>query len=293
MKKILSVLLSAALISATAITANASGNVKWFFGFADLGETTVLEDNTITVFASGIDNSTNTFGMRFFAPNNGCVLDASFKNTDVSPRTLYCPLDTTFKRAMSNGISNSTDGRYRYNFSNTGGTYRRVRVHLAVFDSYFNADGTCTKEVGSNSGVFHDYKFKYEDMGNKDYYNSSLVVISGGAYTAVTPDENGYVEFYISTDVGATTEYITEFAYRRNGVNGGGGGKTGVFIPKLTFGDVDGSEIVDVNDVTTLQMFIAGLKDIDSLAHFHADSNSDSYVDVADVTYLQFGLAGN
>ncbi len=291
MKRIISGLLSAVLLSAPVISANAAGNVKWYFGFYDTGEKTVIEDNTVKLFASGIDNSTNTYGMRFFAKSNGNTAEAVFKNADTTPKTITLTAGETYKRAMSNGIANSGDGRYKYNFDNTGATYRKVRAHLAVFDSYFNEDGTCTKEAGSSSGIYHDYKFKYEDMGNRNYYNSSLVVISGGAYTAVTPDQNGFVEFYVCTDVGATTEYITEFSYRRNGVTGGGGGRTGNAIQKLTFGDVDGNEAVDVDDVTVLQMFIAGLRDVNSLAYFHADSNSDGDVNVEDVTYLQFGLA--
>lgn len=43
------------------------------------------------------------------------------------------------------------------------------------------------------------------------------------------------------------------------------GGKTGVFIPELTFGDVYGSEIVNVADVTYLQ---SGLAVTDNLVRF-------------------------
>lgn len=291
MKKIISVLLSAVLVSATAISANATGYVKDYKGFCDLSKTIVLQDNTVALFSSEIDYSTNTFGMRFFG-KNGAVLDGVFKDTQNGAKTFYCTPGEIYRRAMSNGIGNSTDGRYRYNFDKTGGTYKKVRINLSVFDNYFNADGSCTKELGTSSGIYHDYKFKYEDLGDRNFCNSSLVMISGGAYTAVTPDRNGDVEFYVCTDIGTVTEYITEFEYRRNGTRGGGGGKTGVYIRELTFGDVDGSEGVDVDDVTKLQMFIAELGDVDDLGYFHSDTNCDGVIDVEDVTYLQFGIAG-
>ena len=68
----------------------------------------------------------------------------------------------------------------------------------------------------------------------------------------------------------------------------------------MYFGDVNGDDIVDVNDVTQLQLYLANntslgnvlfdfLASIDSV---YFDIDADSFVDVKDVTTLQMYLAG-
>ena len=140
----------------------------------------------------------------------------------------------------------------------------------------------------------HDFKFFYEDLGNRCYYDSYLIIISGGAVTAVVPDKNGMVEFYMSTDIGTPTQYTTGF-YKEIIIDGwiyGGtaGGTTNTNISALKFGNIDSKNSVDVDDVTTLQMYIAGLTELDALGRFHADTNVDNEISVEDVTYLQFEL---
>lgn len=57
--------------------------------------------------------------------------------------------------------------------------------------------------------------------------------------------------------------------------------------------DINGNDIVDVNDVTQLQIYLANSKaDEDVFATMYYDVTLDSYIDVSDVTKIQMYLAG-
>ena len=65
------------------------------------------------------------------------------------------------------------------------------------------------------------------------------------------------------------------------------------------FGDINSDDIVDVNDVTQLQLYLADstasnplIELLTGFASAYNDVNFDSYVDVTDVTTLQMYLAG-
>ena len=284
-KKILSVLLCAVLAVSGTVSANAAGKITPRDDFSNLREKITIPDDTIKVYAFGIDRDEEE-GIVYQSGSTGTKYEIPFKKAISSPKAMILPANEMFSRCFSKGSGNDTPS---HSFATTGGTYKKVKIKLSSSSDYFNEDGSHTMKVDDD---VHDYKFKYENMGNGHYYDSSLVIISGGVITAVTPDENGEVEFYVSTDVGAITEYTTTFSFRTSELDGGGGGTIGRSISQLTFGNVDGNKLLDVDDVTTLQLYLAGLKDIDTLGFFHANTNGDNYIDVEDVTTLQFGLAG-
>lgn len=64
-------------------------------------------------------------------------------------------------------------------------------------------------------------------------------------------------------------------------------GVTNKAAEKLTFGNIDLSGSVDVNDVTALQQYLSEQVTFDNLQKFYADINSDSKIDVRKVTTLQ------
>jgi hypothetical protein len=64
-------------------------------------------------------------------------------------------------------------------------------------------------------------------------------------------------------------------------------GVTNKAAEKLTFGNIDLSGSVDVNDVTALQQYLSEQVTFDNLQKFYADINSDSKIDVREVTTLQ------
>ena len=294
-KKIIATLLCLTLAFSGTICANAAGKVQPCKGFKLLSQQTTIPDNTVKVYQYGVDSTYST-GIRFIGGDSEKTYEALFRNSISNPQTIKLPATETYARYTYDDHGSGGNIYPSETFKNTGGTYKKVRIKLSEFSDYFNEDGSHTKEVGISTGIYHNFKFRYEDMGDYQYRDSSLVFISGGAATGVVPDENGEVELYIYADVCAVTEYMTEYSYCQktsSGImTGGGGGTSGSVINKLVFGNVNLEDRVNVNDVTYLQMYLAGMVDINTLQLFHADSNCDNAIDVADVTNLQFGIAG-
>ncbi len=287
MKKILSVLLCASLAFASAISANAASKPAEHKGFKDLNEVITIPDNTVKVYAYNIDE-THTNGIRYVGGDTEKKYEVLFKDCIGSSKTMQLPSTEKYARYLSSGSGNI---HAYHSFTTTGGKYKKVRIKLSEFNDYFNEDGSHTEEY-SWLNLEHDYKFKYEDMGNRCYFNSALAVISGGVVTGVTPDKNGEAEFFVSTEVGEYTEMITTFKFNTKSASGGGGGTTGrTLSSKLRFGNIDGNYWVDVDDVTALQLCLSGQKELDTLGLFHADVDCDGICDVSDVTALQFGIA--
>lgn len=288
MKKILSVLLCSTLAFASAISANAASKPAEYKGFKDLSETTTIPDNTVKVYAYNID-STHTNGIRYKGGDTKQNYSVLFKDCINSPKTMALPSTEKYARYFTSGGGNTNPS---HSFATTGGKYKKIRIKLSEFDDYFNEDGSHTKSYDISTPSTHDFKFKYEDMGNGCSFNSALVIISGGAVTGITPNKNGEAEFFVSTDVGESVDMMTKFQYSTKTSSGGGGGLTGGSISsKLTFGNVDGDYWVNVNDVTALQLYLSGQKELDTLGLFHADVDCDGINDVCDVTALQFGIA--
>ena len=287
-KKIIATLLCLALAFSGTICANAAENPVEHKGFKDLSEQVIIPDNTVQVYQYGVDDTYST-GIRFIGGDSGKIYEALFRNSISDSQIMELPATETYARYTYDDHGSSGSITPSETFENTGGTYKKIRIKLSEFSDYFNEDGSHTED---DDGDVHDYKFRYEDMGDDYYYDSSLVFISGGAVTATIPDENGEVEIYVSTDVAAITEYTTTFSHRAPNKFGGGGGTIGNRIGALAFGDVNSTSSVNVNDVTYLQMYLAGMVELDTLQLFHADSNCDNEIDVSDVTQLQFGLAG-
>ena len=297
MKKIISVLLCAILVTSSILSVNAAELSSENREFVCTGETLTMEDNTFMVFANGIDTRTYNYCISYQGFESGKKYEAEFKKSLHVPQRIRISAADKYARYIVNSKTGGYSGNIyaAYSFSKTGGEYKKVRVKLSDVSTYFNEDGTHTETVRADKVYKHDFKFCYEDIGNRSYYDSYLIIVSGGAVTAVVPDENGMVEFYMSTDIDTPTQYTTGF-YKELVINGriyGGsdGGTTNSNISALRFGNIDSNYSVDVNDVTTLQMYIAGLKELDALGRFHADTNLDNNISVEDVTHLQFELA--
>ena len=287
MKKILSVLLCASLAFASAISANAASKPAEHKGFKDLHQVITIPDNTVKVYAYNIDK-THTNGIRYKGGDTNENYYVLFKDCINLPQTMKLPSTEKYARSFTRGGGNIYPS---HSFTTTGGKYKKIRIKLSEFNDYFNEDGSHTEEY-SWLNLEHDYKFKYEDMGNHCVFNSALAVISGGVVTGITPDKNGEAEFFVSTEVGRSTEMMTTFSFSTISASGGGGGTTGGSISsKLRFGNIDGNYWVDVDDVTALQLYLSGQKELDTLGLFHADVDCDGIYDVSDVTALQFGIA--
>ena len=174
----------------------------------------------------------------------------------------------------------------------SGGKYERVRIKLHDYSNYFTEKGTA---ISSASDKQHEYTFRQEApdaYGN--IYSSVLVIYSGGAVNHVVPDKNGEVEIYVSTNIGVSTRFATDFLYElhQDGfTTGGGGGTSGSYFKGLTIGDADQNGYVTVSDATEIQKNAAGMNSFDASQKRSGDVNRDGAVDVADATAIQMFLA--
>ncbi len=278
-KRILSALLCAILAVTSMVSANAA-EVKEHKGFKDLGEEIYLENNTVTGFVYNVEEDYSVY-VKYTGEEKEYNL--YFKDCISAPVSIRIPDTEKYMMYVYGPAGGVCDEYYKSNFATKGGRYKKVKIKLSEFSSYFNEDGTHT--IKKTSEGSHDFNFTDEGNG----FKSQLVLFSGGAANGVVPDENGEVEIFVSTKIGRGAFFYTNFAWKY----GGGGGVTGSYgMDKLEFGNVDGSSWVDVNDITTLQLYLAGLEELDTLGLFHADVNCDDVYDVNDVTALQFGIAG-
>lgn len=234
-----------------------------------------------------------------FDPNNKVQIklensDEKTYKVDVSTlgnkiKTVSLPADRKYEYAVL-----LPNGGYRYNAyrDDTAGIYLRVRVKLHDIDpELFTEKGTSFKEDVDGSIREFNYRYQYLDCG--DYcgeYNSTIVVQSGGFITLCAPDENGYVEFYVSSKVNASSVIYTSYSCENTGskLMGDGLGDMGQFI----LGDADNSSETDVRDATTVQKYVVNIESLDSFAKFKADVNRDGDINVIDATLIQKYVVG-
>lgn len=293
LKKIISALLTAVMLAAVAVPANAAVADEEALGashkYTHVGN--YKQSNAQLVFYT---YNVNSDARSFF------VLENVTKNTTERykfaeyfnhPGSIkIIPSDTyDLGCGVSFGSSGGYGGGYKTEFENTGGAYEKIRVKLSDYSDYFNSNGTHTQ--GS-----HTYTFCEEPADSLgDRYTSLLVFISGGAINCVVPDSKGEVEIVVSKRIGARTFYMTDFHYIITSkgcmTTGGGGGKSNASFPGLTIGDANLSGYVDVSDATNTQMKLADLVKYDSLQTRNADANGDGKIDISDVTYIQMFCA--
>lgn len=171
-------------------------------------------------------------------------------------------------------------------YSTTGGTYQKVRIKLSDFNSYFNSDGSYDKTSVGETVTLH---FGDPEVIDNGTYYSVLQMYSGAAYTSVTPDENGEVEFYVSLNIGQAVHFSTNYAWIK-GLSVGGGGGTARTIAQICKGNVDLSTGgVSIKDATYLQRYLLKLETepLSDLQKFNADVNNDGKIDIIDVTAIQ------
>lgn len=294
MKKIFSIALCAVLAAGSVVGANAAG-IKQNKAVKVLSETTRVNKNRLVVYTYNVSPDSKN-GVVFIGGNTEKEYSVNFADCINNRKIVQIPSTELYTRylSMDNGKSGNTYPSY--SFANTAGDYVKVRVKLSEVDpSYFNEDGSHTQQAPLIEGYYHDFKFKYEEISGSEYYNSAMYFQSGAVVTGVVPDKDGCVEIYISTNVSDMCDFCTDFSYQVSvggySHSGGGGGTSGNYVPALNFGNIDLKGTVNVNDVTALQLYLAGTQKLDSLQIFYADVNRDKRRDVRDVTALQNAIA--
>lgn len=280
MKKIISIILSVTMLTATAaLAANAAtADTEYVsakqYRYEVISETT-LPNNVVKTYSYGFtqkNNPNSEFGI-ISKENRKLVYYFKSQNSEATK------VEKNNYKAFLNYSSTSLN----LNFENTGGVYQLIKFNLNDFHHYFNKDGTSTQVMG---GYTHDYNFTLEEDGNR----SHLVIVSGGYINFVAPDKDGYVKAYIYKKLGGDVKFVTDFQCVNNW---SGGGISGISIAYLLIGNADVSlNKVIVDDVTAIQSYSAGIDDFNKLQKRNADVNFDGKIDVDDATMVQKYLAG-
>lgn len=285
MKKIISIFLCVSMLTGTAaITANAATADDASVGthkYTILDKTTI-KDGQIRFY---------TYNYTENNPKTGIQIDDLTMN--ISKDFFFNDIVQDYKQINVSGASimrhwlileNGRGGTRSRRYDETGGTYEKIRVKLSDYSYYFNSDGTHTKDD-------FNYNFSTQKTG-KDTYSSALVFWSGGIFTAVTPNKDGYAEFYVCKNIGEDTRFFADFRHVTPNSQSSGGGKNGAYFYGLTMGDTNISGGVNVDDVTAIQSYAAGTEEFDSLQQRNADVNDDGKIDINDATMIQKYLAG-
>lgn len=286
MKKFICAVLCTALIALSVISAvgaeitdDSSTGISFddFFYEYRVIEEDYIPDNYVRFYKSNyrIDSEA---GISFVDCANGQKSTQYFNF--LGAKDLYLPSSNgyEYEHIFHDSVSS---GVFLLNFNKTGGTYQKIRVNLSKFSNYFNSHGNHTLSLG---GEEFEYDFTKEFEGP---HSSSLIIISGGAVNAVTPDRNGMAEFYVSTNIGDITFFTTDFRIDR-GINSvSGGGVTGQRLPGMTVGDTNKDSYVEIIDATCIQKHLAEVETLSGISLRNADVNRDGKYDIADVTAIQ------
>ncbi|MGN0442465.1 MAG: dockerin type I repeat-containing protein [Acutalibacteraceae bacterium] len=284
-KKLLSAILCAALAAASIVSASAADTDNYTSGasyrYKVLGTTELAND--YAGFYRSCSNPEANLYVQFYK---------NTASTDTRELVYEQPLDFANKTLTKQYLSDQNGYRYLTswggNFANkvypskAGGTYEKIKVKLSDFSDYFNDNGTYTMNCTRCGN--HDYNFSDEGNG----FSSSLIILSGGIFSLVSPDSSGYVEFYISTKLGEDTVFMTDFSHSVSGHRSTGGGTVGRDFRGLTIGDVDKNGYVSLNDAIFIQKYQLGMVEtIDELSKRNADANRDGVINLKDTIKVQ------
>lgn len=244
--------------------------------FEILTDTTELCDNSVLFYTYNVPE--NYTGQAELTDTKTAVKTVVMgKDCIETPLVIETTSGAEYKYTTSGG------GGQILNFDNTGGVYRKMRLKLS-YSPYFNEDGSHTTDV-------YTYHFSGTEYVGRDYYFSSLVIVSGGAINFVTPDKNGYVEFYACTNVDTTVHFSTSFQYERytetSFEHGAGGGVSGCRINEFTKGVLDNKSTVSINSATIIQRYLAKELEFGKMQEYQADVDNDYRISIMDATKIQ------
>ena len=281
-KKILSLILCSALALSSAITANAKEITD--SAFTDLKTQYQIPDNTLLTYSYNIDTDYSCH-LNYKSNDETQFIEINFTECIETPKLIKFTKCNNFYMGFD-AQKKPAESCSGFLIANQGGTYRKVKIKLSDFSEDFNEDGSHTYNYLDTTQTFtENFKKKYDDNGA--YYNSTLFIRSGAAHTAVIPNENGEVEFYLYLN---PLSYTSIYYDIKNPSANYSIKKYGQQM-NIYFGDVNQSCYVDVNDVTQIQLALSGAVTLDTYSKFNADINLDGIRDIKDATALQLALA--
>ena len=285
-KKVIAVALSLVSLSVASLpfTAVQAASVK------RVSKGTTQKNGELGFYSYNVPSSTKAFVK---VKNNQTQKETTYRFSDFyNHPQLYTLGEKTFTTMV--GISLRGGSGYgsapSIDLTSSAGRYERVRIKLSEFSNYFNNDGSHT-ESSSLFGT-HTYRFcEEEEDSDGNVFSSVLCIYSGGAINHVVPDSKGEVELYLSTNLGDSVVFTTDFQRATKNSSGGGGGISGRSLGGLSIGDCDFNGYLSINDATTIQKHAADLQKFDAAQKRCGDVNKDGVIDVMDSTELQMFLA--
>lgn len=203
---------------------------------------TVPANTIIADTAKTFKNTNNKYEYFYLDPASSYS-----QNTPLTPKNAFYPLEHAGEKVA---LSAST-GKYSITYSGvTGGescevfdskvTYTKVKMKFNdAFPGIADSDLIITDNAGlSSDPVIVKYDLRGScDRGNGYYAQVSNICCSGSVISVVTPDENGYVEFWVRDDkLEAVFSYTLSFRLKLNGEitsGAGGGGRYYASLPRV------------------------------------------------------------
>lgn len=234
-------------------------------GFYKFGDN-LSSDATVTLYLPDVSPRIIVSEQDFSFPNDGfSFLYKTPESTDVCDYSVYGAfIDDTVDFTVSEGV------------------YEKVRLKLSDFSDVFNSDGTATVDFNCGCGP-QTFDFTKGENGN----SSALIFRSGGFFSAVVPDENGYVELYLSTRFGEKTYFFERYDHHYVKKHNIGIIEEKKQLNGFTIGDVNKDGEIRLADAILTQKQSVGMTKLDSLAKRNADADQDGKVLLKDSLKIQ------
>lgn len=299
MKKIISMALCAVMLLSTAIvSANAATTRKVISTdpyFELVGDEIYVPANKILKSVYNVTDSDYKYFIRFAECDNENNR-VEIKFTDCQTSEKYVNVTTKEYYTWFGYGSSASRGETKTTF-NSGAYYQKVRVRMCDFkEKYYRLsykNGELVEESYSyflENGNYYHYDTEHGEMtfdftNVKDVQESGMIIISGATMTAVKPDKDGMVEFYIKKDLengipsaeGSGTQYYSNSTYSL--VFGGN--------MKMGMGNINMDTAVNVKDATLIQKYSADIETLNAVQKYFADVNLDGRINVIDATEIQ------
>ena len=250
-----------------------------------LDETVYINDNEVQFFTYNISKN-HTWATSFYSAS-GDANSAMIYAKDCVDKPYVLPVMSGSEYRVGMFGESGGSGYQYFSYDTTGGIYQKVRYKLSQCGD-FNEDGSYT-------GDKYTYRFGDDQTEGQNWYSSGLIFYSGGAVTFAAPDEDGYVEFYVSTDIEVDTTFTYHTLYSidtNTSSTSGSDGSDEVLVIDFMKGYVSmASMVVSIFDATHIQKYIAKMEQLSEIKKFCADVNVDGEVNIMDTTAIQFYLA--
>lgn len=206
-------------------------------------------------------NESNTFTVDFDLESAMKIVNGQWKLTYDSNYLSIRNVDGLMPYISSGAMINAEEGAVYGAFSNVNNLYN-FTSKKAMVSVTFDVKKKFDKTVNVNLEL-QELSVGYSQNGVTKYAN----VVKNGIYRNVT-SQTGFSN--------AKPKFTTD-----------------LYVSSILYGDVNNDGNVTVDDVTLLQLYVAGDKSLDANAQLKADVNRDGIIDILDCTEIQLYVAGN